>query len=237
MEKYKVTEISDLLAIPAASIKRQCQRMDLPTDELNTEQAAQLVACYTAPRANRPADTPVRAQEFLGQLGHDVPAPQPAPRIVHTTPPLAASPRWRGATPTAAPVRPPRPMLRPGVVVRVGRSEAVAVALFGLVAIWQALNTIELVGWLQTGAMSMSWRAALFGAPVQLTALVLTLHNGGRWYLRGFAGFEFAVNLLHGQPWRSNSPEVWATVLLTSSLAAFAILSFSEIFGKYGQEK
>lgn len=105
------------------------------------------------------------------------------------------------------------------------RSFLLGVLLLSL--IWQMIHTAGLIGRMDAG--EPIWSNYCYAAGVQFTALVLTLHNGGRGYLIGFAAFEFAVNLLYYEPWMVGGHIAWARAILISAGVAFAIYSYSAI--------
>lgn len=258
---YTIQDLAQQLGIKEGTLRRQAIRYGLP-ESLTTPQARTLVAPYATPRTGRPPRTVQAAEQFMASTSTssstatsaaaatssptqnvqvNVYTPDNAQDIRHlpdnsptnpgqTPDKPTTTPRWRGNTPQATPQHPTTAPA--GAVVRVARSEAVLVLLFLSVAAWQVLNTAEVVAWAGGQGFTATWRAIMFAAPVQLAALLLTIHNGSRAYLAAFAGFEFSVNMLHYRPWQAPTWEIWAVAILLSAFIAFTIFSFSEIFAR-----
>lgn len=154
--------------------------------------------------------------------------PSPAPPLAPPLAPPSPQRRWRGAPPATPQPTPEAPApTAAGPVVQAARSEAIAVVVLLAAIVWQVLNTAEVVGYLQSGAMHASWRAYLFAVPAQLTAFLMTIRQGsGKGYLHMFMVFEFAINMLHYRPWAQPSPELWAASVLMAFFGPFVIYSF-----------
>ncbi len=96
--------------------------------------------------------------------------------------------------------------------------------------VWQVLNTTEVVMW--ADQESSYFNALLYAGSIQFTALLMTLHRGGRMYLLIFAVLEYGVNIIHYRPWENKDAgvDVWVIDNLLSFAIAFSIFSYSEIF-------
>ena len=91
-------------------------------------------------------------------------------------------------------------------------------------------NTKEVVLWADKESTFVE--SLLYAGSIQFTALLMTLHRGGRVYLLIFAVLEFGVNMIHYRPWDKEGTgiDVWVIDILLSFAIAFSIYSYSEIF-------
>lgn len=75
--------------------------------------------------------------------------------------------------------------------------------------------------------------AALFAIGVDCTALVMTIHRGGLFYLVSFALFHFAVNItFHSQVHENPTLGAIFGYVLLSGVLAFSNFSYTDLFSK-----
>ena len=197
--------LHNLIGVSRAALSAWISRNEhiLPTDE--KERVKAILQAYTQPNPNRTAETIERAQNLLVQFNTTVyqqQQPQQAPK----------------------PEQPNQPE-KDGTARISGAARVFLYGVFGCVLVWQIFHTAKLdfgvsafSGWLQFVL------AGLFGAAVQFTALLLTIHGANKKALAIAAGLEFAVNLLVFFP----CPVL--PQILISLIAAATIYSYAELF-------
>ena len=223
-------ELSDLLGIPAQTLKKQATRMNIEPDQngqLSKLDAISLVSTYTQPRGNRPQETTEAARQIILNIQNIVgaptppipePAPAPRPTTLPELPPLAPPPPAARYNPAPSP--------EPQSLLTIVRNDAIIVLVLLLIIIWQIINTADVAGYISTGRMESSLTSYLFAIPAQFTAFLLTVHNGGKTYLRVFLGFEIAINIIHYHPWTYPDPyQMWPVCILLSIFGPAVIYS------------
>ena len=214
--------LADQLGIQVDSLRRQTKRLDIDIQggQLNEEQYKLVVREYSRPSGRRPAETVERAQALAGQLGIASPAAISAKVDKPVT-------RRRTSTRRSRPAE--VQMQRPWIDRFLMSRSFLLVVLLSCLA-WQVQHTAGLIGRMDAG--EPLWSNYCYALGIQFTALLLTLHQGGRGYLLGYALFEFLINLLYYEPWMAGSTDwqvVWSRALLISGGIAFAIYSYSAI--------
>ncbi|MEM1323643.1 MAG: hypothetical protein AAGG75_25505 [Bacteroidota bacterium] len=212
-----IPTLAQQLGVKPDSLRRQLRRLDIQTHgQLDDEQYRQIIGEYSKPSGRRDPDTVAAAQAIAGQMGLSVNA-----KLNNKT---TAS---KGKTTTMAKRRRPAEVQKRSGIDRALMSRTFLLSVLLLSLVWQMIHTAGLIGRMDAG--EPIWSNYCYAAGVQFTALVLTLHNGGRGYLIGFAAFEFAVNLLYYEPWMVGGHIAWARAILISAGVAFAIYSYSAI--------
>lgn len=99
---------------------------------------------------------------------------------------------------------------------------------------WQIAHTAVVVARAdKTQVTDASIQDYLYALAIQFTALLMTVHKGGRYYLISFGVFEFFVNMAYYRPWAQEATkyaiDVWAVDILLSMGIAFSLFSYSEL--------
>jgi len=238
-KQYELEELAGALGVSTATLRRQAQRANIPAI-MSLVEARRLVATYAEPRASRPEAVVEAAKAWMmattqyttnvqvvvnnGQHGGQL----ATPGNDNDT----RAPKWRGNVGGARQGydnAETMPEQQAGAVVKVARSEAVAVVVLLAALSWQVFNTAEVAAWISTGQMQADARSYLFAVPAQLAAFLMTIRAGrGKAYLRAFMAFEVAINMLHYRPWAAGGGvEIWMGCCLLSVFGPYVIYSFS----------
>lgn len=236
------------VSLEALQVKLRRMTRTVNTDNLSDDDLKAILTDYASLSGRRTPETVAAAVKMLEQLGVVVDGQAP---LVNS---VARLPRYTDPKPEPKPE--PKPDIKPGPkpepdpdpklkpqplpaagpassdsrIVRFFRSDTFLFVVFMGAMIWQVLNTKEVVLW--ADKESNFAEALLYAGSIQFTALLMTLHRGGRVYLLIFAVLEFGVNMIHYRPWDKEGTgiDVWVIDILLSFAIAFSIYSYSEIF-------
>lgn len=251
-----VKALAEALGITTEAIRKKIMRMNIEVgDTLTADDLAIILAEYAQPHGRRPPETTQAALRIAADAGidlgelptaasspdDDVEPDRPAPRPAPPTPPAPTPPAPRPAPPTppAPTPRPapvptpplPEPALHSSIIDKVFQSRAMLFLVFLAGMMWQIAHTAVVVARAdKTHTDAASLQDYLYALAIQFTALLMTVHKGGRYYLVSFGVFEFFVNMAYYQPWAHKAGiDVWAIDILLSMGIAFSLFSYSEL--------
>ncbi len=248
-----VRELATALGVTAEAIRKKLNRMSISItgEKLTPEELSIILQEYAQPHGRRPPETTLAAQRIATDAGIELsgtaPSLEPAPESPKPAPapePLKPAPAPEPLKPAPAPPRPtpapePAPAPAPKVVHnswidKIFQSRAMLFVVFLAGMMWQIAHTAVVVARAdKTQVTDASIQDYLYALAIQFTALLMTVHKGGRYYLISFGVFEFFVNMAYYRPWAQEATkyaiDVWAVDILLSMGIAFSLFSYSEL--------
>lgn len=218
-KKYNVVDLSNELGVDLPTLKRKLirKKMNLNSDYLPIDNLTSILNSYSKERKGRSAETVQVAKRILEELIGNA--------NVVEVPALISKPKRKRTT--------KKKVEEKSVFVSFFKSEGLLFVVFISALLWQMAHTSALVSsvsphesvWYNLGL------GILFAFAVQFTALLMTIHTGNIWYLKGFAIVDFSIIVLHHSPWQSGADITeWAVVGVLAASMAFTIFSYSELF-------
>lgn len=232
-----VAELAYYLYVSPEAITTKLRRMDRPTGEnLTEEDLADLVREYRRRAGKRSEETLGAAAALADLLG--LPQEEDAGPADKTVKPPRKKEPGNKQPPADAPKPPEEASATEGVAKDIGiidkvfRSRVMLFSVFLAGIVWQIKHTAVVVARADDPEIvGASIQDYLYALAIQFTALLLTIHKGGKGYLIAFGVFEYFVNMVYYRPWGNDANwDVWIQTNLLSMGIAFTLYSYSELF-------